>query len=158
VSEQHARALLKLRREVEAAVEAASAAQAGRIIGHLDHSSSDFARVVDNAERTYYVRLCAEVEAMIYIHLGDHFRFDGLPVDEAIRSRVAADDLLNAVRFRVQPGTGREIPTDTFASARAVYAYRNRLAHGDRSRQPPVPLDQAFDDLEALVLYLPKMK
>jgi hypothetical protein len=158
VSEQHARTLQKLRREVGAAIEAAQAALDGRVWGPLEYGSAEFERVVANAERTYYVRLCAEVEAMIYVHLGDHFRFDGLPADEQVRERVAADDLLEAVGFRVRFGTDRQISTPKFVASRAVYAYRNRLAHGNRSRQAPVSLEQAFDDLESLLLELPNMK
>ena len=112
MSEQHAKALLKLRREVGAVIEAAEAAREGRTSGTLSHTAAEFHRAIENAERTYYVRLCADVEAMIYIHLGDHFRYDGLPAEEFERERVTADNLLEAVRFRLRPATNQTIPNE----------------------------------------------
>jgi hypothetical protein len=158
MSDQHVRTLMKLRNEHRAAIEASNAAAEGRVEGGLVQGEADFRRVVQNAEKTYYLRLCAEVEAMLYNHLGDHFRFDGLSGDEQKRMGSTADVLLKAVRYRLKPATYRQLPLDKYSEARAVYAYRNRLAHGDRSRQQPVSLERAFTALESLLLELPDMR
>ena len=125
--------------------------------GKLEHSDEEFDRAAARAEATYYVMLCATVEGMLYIHLGDHYRFSGLPKDKKERERVGADALLNAIKYRVRPNTSRKISDSKFNAARNVYAYRNRIAHGDRSGQNPVELERAFNALEALVLELPDM-
>lgn len=164
MSEQHASRLMKLRREIGAAREAAEGAAAGRLRGTKYSAVAEFNQVAENLEKTYYVRLCAEVEGMLYRHLGDHFAFDGLtdkngnPLNERERERVAADALLVAVRVRVSPRSSHEIPPEKFKNAREVYAYRNRLAHGNRTRQAPVDMEEAFRRLESLLLELPNMK
>ena len=153
MSEHHARTIFKIRQEFRAAVEGAAIVRREYdALGPV--SSRDAVGLVEvNAERTYYVRLCADVERMLHRHLGDHFRFDGL----ADPKRATADELLDAVRYRLRPGTLREVPLDKHRDARRAYAYRNRLAHGDRSDQAPVSLASAFTIFEALVLELPNM-
>lgn len=153
MSEQHARALDKTLREYQAAVEAARIVRVAYDVLNPTSEREAFDRLGQNAERTYYVRLCTEVEGMLHRHLGDHFRFDGL----ADEQRATAGELLDAARYRLRPGTNREIPLAKLQEARRAYAYRNRLAHGNRSRQAPVPIAEAFTIFEALVLELPNM-
>lgn len=158
MSEEHAKRIAKLRREYQAAAEAASVVVKRYETLGTSSALGDLQNVVNNAEKTYYVRLCAEVERMLYTHLMDYFHslFDESQREEL--EKAAAFALIEHVRSKLKPNSNATLPTNKIELVKAVYSYRNRLAHGDRTRQAVVSITEAIERLEWLVVALPPMK
>lgn len=155
MSEAHAQRLNAVRFEFEATEEALIAAMNRARLAPSDFQSGveDFDRALVNAEKTYYVRMVAEMEGMIYRHLADYHPDARITLDQT------AARLINATRNRLDPNRGNTLDSAVADEAVEVVRYRNWLAHGEKSERPPVvPFDAGIERLKRLLLALPPMK
>jgi hypothetical protein len=154
LSESHARRLAKVRDEKEAAEEAVDACR--KNYGELRHLIRSDPLALESAarnlEKTYYTRLCADTEAMLYRHFQDHW--------PALRVLVNATgaQLINHARHHLNPSQNNSLDTAVADRALQVMDYRNYLAHGEKSRQPEIRFYEALDSLQEILLKLPPMK
>jgi len=155
MSNQHVSRLIQVRLEREAAKEAIETC-AKHVLSSpslYDSDAKAFQRAADNAEKTYYFRLTAELEGMLFRHLRDYhpdFTFD--PDDGAAR-------LVNHCRHRLNPQKRDRIPNDLADDVMQAIRWRNHLVHGERSvPSNPVSFNEAFRFVHDLVLLLPPMK
>jgi len=154
MSEQHRRRLRSIRRQYEAAEEALEKAWRYAESNPAFYSADpgDIRQAWLTAEKTFFIRLVAETEGMLFRHLKDHwpaFDFD----EDAAR-------LLNHCRHRLNPAKQNDaLPNDLAEDVLDVFRWRNHLAHGEKGFPPSrVAYVEAFDYLSDLLLLLPRMK
>ncbi len=155
MSEAHARRIEAVRFEFEATEEALVAVivRARLSPGKLTNAVADFERARRNLEKTYYVRVVAEMEGMLYRHLADYH--PGLGTS----AREAAGDLIARARNHLDPRLGNTLPNEVADEAMEVVRYRNWLAHGEKSGEPDdVRFTAAIERLKRLLLLLPRMR
>ena len=85
MSEAHYRRLAKVRDEKQAAEEAVGLCLGlySELRSRVRSDPADFERALRNLEKTYFIRLCADLEAMLFRHLRDYWPSIGTSVDEA---------------------------------------------------------------------------
>ena len=155
MSEAHAKRLNAVRFEFEATREAlvSAIARAGLVPDDYRRGLEEFSRALQNAEKTYYVRIVAETEGMLYRHLRDYHPDSGITVEGT------AARLIDATRHRLDPARGDALDNAVADEALEVVRYRNWLAHGEKSERPtPIPFDVALERLKRVLLALPPMK
>lgn len=155
MSEAHAKRLNAVRYELEATEEAlvATLARAGLVPTEYRQGIEEFSRALQNAEKTYYVRMVAETEGMLYRHLRDYHP------DAHVGSDQTAGKLIDATRNRLDPARRDRLEPAVVDEAMEVVRYRNWLAHGEKSERPPVvPFDVGLERLKRVLLALPSMK
>ena len=154
MSDQHVRRLNQVRLEQEAAQEAldTSAAYAINNSSFYDADAVDISRAARNAEQTYYFRLTAELEGMLYRHLKDHF------TSFSFDDKDGASDLLNHCRHRMSLKK-MDLPSELADDVMDAIRWRNYLVHGARSARPrAVSINEAYQCIHDLILQLPDMK
>jgi hypothetical protein len=155
MSIEHARRLKLVRREREAAEEALEKAwRYGSSSPRYYRCDVDDIRLAFlHVEKTYYIRLVAEAEAMLFRHLVDHWPTFDFPEDDG------AARLVNHCRHRLSPRKLDSLPNDLADEAIEAIAWRNHLAHGEKGSPPPrVTYNDGYDRLYDLLLLLPSMK
>jgi hypothetical protein len=154
MSDQHVRRLNRVRLEREAAKEALEKS-AVHAVNHPDFYEADAVdlnRAARNADHTYYFRLTAELEGMLYRHLKDHFQ------SFAFDDKDGASDLLNHCRHRLSRQK-TDIPADLADDVMDAIRWRNYLVHGARTAKPrAVSINEAYQYIHDLILHLPDMK
>ena len=154
MSEQHARRLRQVFLEKEAAQEALN-----RRVEHASNSPTfydadleDLRRAAINADMTYYIRLTAELEGMLFRHLKDHHP------SVALEGKEGAALLLSHCRHRLSPNK-KKIPKDLEDEVMKAIRWRNYLVHGEKSTPPDrVSFDEAYGSIHDLLVLLPNMK
>lgn len=156
MSNQHAKRLSLVRLEQEAAREALEQTSTHALSNPSFYQADieDLQRASRNAEKTYYFRLVAELEGMLYRHLKDYhpnFTFD--------EKSDGAAHLVNHCRNQLDPRKGDRLPNDSADDVIKAIRWRNYLVHGERSSRPArVTSIEAYQYIHDLVLLLPQMK
>ena len=153
MSEQHVKRLATVRDEFFAAAESVEYCldHYDSIVGrNLLSDPISLERAQENLETTYYVRMVAEVENMLYRNLTTNFPH--LPVPLTAGGRF----LLGRVRNNLHPRQqNSRLGNRVVVQAEQVFQYRNRLAHGGRTSQEEVSFAEALRRLSELVRRLP---
>jgi hypothetical protein len=155
VSNQHVKRLKQVRLEREAAQEALD-----KSASHAQHNPSfyyadfqDLRRAADNIGKTYYYRLTAELEGMLFRHLKDYY--PGFEFD----SKDGASDLVNYCRNQITPQKADFIPNNLADDVLDAIRWRNYLVHGEKNLPPKrVSFNDAFQSVHDMILLLPEMK
>ena len=155
MSERHAKRIRQVGREIDAALEVLerSADYAANNRNFYAAELEDLQRALANAEQTYFFRLVAELEGMLYQHLRDHVASFVFEEDDSARK------LLSHTRTRLGIPAREKAYASLAFEVEEVIEWRNSVVHGGRGAKPArVPLKEAENRVHDLVRLLPEMK